>query len=95
MSAFPADVHGADWTHAPYRSSTSTASASLFRWLPRVSRGTAENSVVSPGSSLGSHGRTRGTYGNIERACVVRYFGHNTMEETIMKRMIYVNHAIL
>ena len=46
-----------------------------FRWLPRVSRGTAENSVQCPREAPWEHhGRTRGTDGNIERACVVRYF---------------------
>ena len=39
------------------------------------------------------HGRTRGTDGNIERACVVLYFRqkHDGRNEF----MIYVNHAIL
>ena len=51
--------------------------------------GNCQKQCSVPGSSLGApHGRTRGTDGNIERACVVRYFRQNTMEETIMKRMI-------
>ena len=45
-----------------------------FRWLPQVSRGTAENSVVSREAPWGHHGRSRGGDGNIKRACVVRYF---------------------
>ena len=57
------------WRFAAIRSDLliSDTEQGRFRWLPLVSRGTAENSVVS-------HGRTRGADGNIKRACVVRYF---------------------
>ena len=67
-----------------------------FRWLPRESRGTAENSVVSPGKLPGDTMVVLvGQMGILSAHAWCGTSVKNTMEETIMKRMIYVNHAIL
>ena len=69
-----------------------------FRWLPRVSRGTAENSVLCsvPGKLPGDPMVVLvGQMGILSAHAWCGTSVKNTMEETIMKRMIYVNHAIL
>ena len=75
---------------------TRRASQGRFRWLPRESRGTAENSVVSPGKLPGDTMVVLvGQMGILSAHAWCGTSVKNTMEETIMKRMIYVNHAIL